>query len=614
MKSFKDIILTTIEEELKDHQKRTVDSWITGNKFLPSMAEHISNHVPGFNEHGRHIIPLEDPNDKVDIPHHPEVKNLLKNHGYEIKNYLNGLAVDKHGRDVKIGKVLNKVGATPGLIKTFNNDPNRDAARIHKNLQVVISRHPYDVAGMSTNRGWTSCMDMEKSDTGKPGEYSNHLENDIEHGTHVAYLTKKGDDTIQNPVARIALKPFTSEGEADDKHYSNLKDLIQNRNSKTHTILRPETSVYGTAASSFEHTVNKWTNEHFPMNDKHGTYEKPDNLYNDSYGTAINPEHFIKHPENISKSYNKSGIFHAISQSPKSHELFHSLIKDHYDDHKGILNNEMLTNIAQHGNDSHRDKLVNHPDRFVRAAVNMFGNDQHRLNASKNERDIQSLYDLSYADHNNPKIKTQVHENIFKRLNHADAFSNPEINPSESAPFYHKNIAAQLLIHSNEKWEPKFKNMKTSHEEFEEKMAGSKNPFFKEETAKLTKNPKILDTLINDPDKNVRYNAILNSQTNSKHHIDALKGKHHISNTFSDHVNLYRDMAQYTRNEDLTKHIHEMEPAALEQVATFSNHTPTLKAMSKLPYEDSSNTALTPKKRMFMKLQNRGYYEGEGPD
>lgn len=248
--------MTQITEELSKTHKRRVDKFKLGDS--PKSID-ISKHVipPGTD---RLVIPLSDPHDKkLEAPTH--IKDHLANHGIEVHDYVNGHAKDKHGRIMKLGKALQQTNAPPELINHFNSDPERANARTHANLQVVVSRHPYDVAGMSTNRSWTSCMDF---DSKKKGNISNaqYLHHEVKNGTHVAYLTQKGDDTIKNPVARIALKPFSSED-------------------GTHHVLRPEDKQYGNAASAFEHTVNSWAKENFKLHD--GTfYHKHPKSYDDS--------------------------------------------------------------------------------------------------------------------------------------------------------------------------------------------------------------------------------------------------------------------------------------------------------------------------------------------
>jgi hypothetical protein len=114
---------------------------------------------------------------------------------------------------------------------------------------VCISRHAYDIAGMSTDRGWESCMTFTSDDynfepaTDEDGkEYNRFLEKDIVNGTIIAYLIKASDKNLQNPIGRIALKPYLN---------------------KHKRILVVSSLTYGTTPDNFEEFVQDWAYENF---------------------------------------------------------------------------------------------------------------------------------------------------------------------------------------------------------------------------------------------------------------------------------------------------------------------------------------------------------------
>lgn len=202
-----------------------------------------------------------------------DVVEHLKNHGYDIHDYKNGLASKKvtvgnpeRGIPLRekvitqsIGSVLDKTNATPEVKKAFMNDPNRQS-KDTSNHHVVITATPFGVGGMSTGTNWTSCMNMNT------GMNAHYVSRDIEHGTHVAYMVHHNDETAfkhgepSKPIARIALKPFKS----DDGD----------------TIFRPEGIAYGDHNNSFRAAVSKWAVDNYPA--KSGeTYVKHENLYDD---------------------------------------------------------------------------------------------------------------------------------------------------------------------------------------------------------------------------------------------------------------------------------------------------------------------------------------------
>jgi hypothetical protein len=97
---------------------------------------------------------------------------------------------------------------------------------------VVISRHPYDVAGMSTGREWTSCQDLED------GGLCHYVPQDIAAGSIVAYLIKDSDrkatvkrgDVLRWPLSRILIKPYLNNKGETAFAVSSKQYTIQDRN------------------------------------------------------------------------------------------------------------------------------------------------------------------------------------------------------------------------------------------------------------------------------------------------------------------------------------------------------------------------------------------------
>lgn len=269
----------------------------------------FSDHAFGGKSYKRRVvIPLHPPESK----HEPAVSKHLGGLGFQVHDYHGGLAKDKHGRDVKIGKVLHKSGAHKLLAK-FNSDPARAQAAEHKNLQVVISRSRGDVAGMSGDRcPWRSCMSLD-------GSNRRYIARDIHYGTHVAFLTKKGDNKAKNPLARINLKPHEADFRVTDSgivkaHLRDPKPKQGHLFKKTepaarHTILHPEERVYGNAPSSFKKTVASWAEKHFhPRKDL--IFSKSSKLYNDDGQRSLAGKSVArKIVRGFKKSYDNDRIF-----------------------------------------------------------------------------------------------------------------------------------------------------------------------------------------------------------------------------------------------------------------------------------------------------------------
>lgn len=165
--------------------------------------------------------------ESADSPY-SKVSAFLVKLGYtrpSIKSYIEGFVQKPGDKNVyKIGRILsqnesiqpkatNSKGNTePEYSAEFKSDPIRHIKE--QDLVIVISRHPYDIYGMSTERMWTSCMDMTKR---KEGNKSDMIKAEVEKGTLIAYLTPRsevyesGKVALSKPVARVLLKPMYNE-------------------------------------------------------------------------------------------------------------------------------------------------------------------------------------------------------------------------------------------------------------------------------------------------------------------------------------------------------------------------------------------------------------------
>jgi hypothetical protein len=206
-----------------------------------------------------------------DIPIHGTIRQVLIHLGYEVVNYKDGIARKKGSTQVvKIGKVLSdknlsSIGYSELGCKSvrnmFLNDPNRQAARVakHNTLFAVISRHAYDIAGMSTGRGWTSCMELSRPRIYQaPHTHFAHLKREIEGGTLVAYLIKANDKNINNPLGRLTIKAFM--------------------NDAGELVLVPSDVCLGTVVGEFRDAIVKWLNDNINSRASTGNYRANTNL------------------------------------------------------------------------------------------------------------------------------------------------------------------------------------------------------------------------------------------------------------------------------------------------------------------------------------------------
>lgn len=275
---------------------------------------------------------------KVNAPYW--LKDHLDYMGYDVHDYKNGLAIRKGGtRPIKIGKLLSKdleppkdldnmtsderesyqyrKKSHPDILKQYNTGEERTIA--NSDLQILISRDPYKVAEMSTNKPrWNSCMNLgicpQRDIEGlshlviggrnidlnreiemyppvfqRTGQNAQYVKGALHSGAHVAYLIAAGDHDLKNPFARVLLEPFHSNVSALTspqlpKHmidrYRGAFDQLRVQND---TILRVSPVVYSSSRSPisefldrFVDTVHKEVVQRLPG--KRGTVYRIDPL------------------------------------------------------------------------------------------------------------------------------------------------------------------------------------------------------------------------------------------------------------------------------------------------------------------------------------------------
>jgi len=180
-------------------------------------------------------------------------------------DYVAGTATDSHGRTVRIGKLLSK---QPELKKVFDNDPSRRqlVTASKGNKLVCLSMHPYDIAGMSTDRGWTSCMNLVD------GGNKKYVRQDVKANVLIAYLINDSDKNINKPIARLLLKPF--------------------KNSNGSTVRYIAEQAYPDAKDkTFVKRVQQWVDEHInsitDAKTEPSLLRRPSSLYDDGVGDFI---------------------------------------------------------------------------------------------------------------------------------------------------------------------------------------------------------------------------------------------------------------------------------------------------------------------------------------
>jgi len=249
---------------LKPSQFRPFKDLVLKNQFK-TYQDHI------FKGEDRIYIPLN----KEEIPPPREIKGFLSRRGYSIVDYKMGLAKKENGRLTKIASLLDE-----DYLQNMYSKSREGSKK--GNLLIVISRHPYDIAGMSTGRGWTSCMNLDN------GLYKEYIHKDIENGLIVAYIIDPEDTNIKHPIGRLLLKQYIN---------------IRNKND---VILYPDNKIHGTNIPGFRNTIIEWLKSFQSIE---GTYQLNLNVYRDgadlliglgekdSPDLEINRLYYMKNPE-----------------------------------------------------------------------------------------------------------------------------------------------------------------------------------------------------------------------------------------------------------------------------------------------------------------------------
>ncbi len=203
---------------------------------------------------GKHriLIPFQPMVSPIQI----QVLKFLKEHGYVDIDYIEGNCKDSKNpnQQPKISKILARFN--PELKSKYDNDREK-AKRAQGDLTIVVSRHAYDIASMTTDRKWhnTSCMEF------RTGSNRTYVTNDVMEGSLVTYLINKSDKNIEHPLARLLIKPFVS---TDDGK----------------VILWTEDRIYGDNVNGYKESVEKWLRNIQP--NIVGNFRLHHKLYSDS--------------------------------------------------------------------------------------------------------------------------------------------------------------------------------------------------------------------------------------------------------------------------------------------------------------------------------------------
>ena len=172
----KKVIIKMVNEALKPSQFRKY-----ANEFDKERYSEIFKTLGDKYSHDRNYyriyIPLQSSQQEGPVSEtQKEVTKFLEDNGYKVLDYVKGTAKYGDSKNVTtIGKALSRLKSDV-LMKKFVSDESRKALTSDaSNLMVVISRHPYDIAGSDTDRNWTNCMTMGHSDSPRVAKLNDEL-------------------------------------------------------------------------------------------------------------------------------------------------------------------------------------------------------------------------------------------------------------------------------------------------------------------------------------------------------------------------------------------------------------------------------------------------------
>lgn len=400
----------------------------------------------------RVYIPLKSENDAVSNDNIDSIQGLLKDfkgggkfqqspEGYVLIDYKKGFVAPKNNpkRIYKFipillhvqqttSETLNKLYSYGELselkynyeLRSFNkyyseikNDfENSPLRRLKSPYVVAISYDIHDIGKMSTDRNWTSCMNLDS------GSNKREVYCEVKNGGFVAYLINENDLEIKKPLARIHIRRFSN---------------------KKRSVAVPEDVVYGNDIPGFMETVKKWINQ------RQGRFSGEFIMKGGSYSDTFSKKHIFEpiKEKSLLKWLEKYNNLESYKKPAYNKFLIKSIsglihLPNLSDNAKQILNNQFKNLMAgPHKEDFvikdyHKQFLSKYPE---------FAKEDHIKNWN-GYRISNALKNLPPEKHE--EIKNLVHDNAMSKLVY------PPINEIDGSEYkllgYYQDILSQLEI------------------------------------------------------------------------------------------------------------------------------------------------------------------------
>lgn len=192
------IALQILEAELTEQQKKQVD-WHARFRDKNLTFGQMFNSERTYFPIGKSSLSI------IEIPQ--QIQKIIDKEGYYCPDYRKGYVYKKDdklkNKPVKLIKILSKGESDKDKFNKLKKQFDERLSTSRKQnikCEICITHNPYDVAGMSTGRNWTSCMNLDN------GAHSDTPLKQVQFGGMCAYLIQQNDKNIEKPIARIAIK------------------------------------------------------------------------------------------------------------------------------------------------------------------------------------------------------------------------------------------------------------------------------------------------------------------------------------------------------------------------------------------------------------------------
>jgi HEAT repeat protein len=499
-----------LSEELTPAQKQEVSGW-----ERDPGAVRQTNHFFGSKDEVNQQ--LQGGGDKSE-PHRAVEAHLSAylGHKHEIphEHYKAGTTIDKYGRQVKIGSLLQKAKAPPELINSFANDSTRQLKKESK-LTVNVTRSAAGVAGQTSgNQSWRdqSCKNFE---TGSNRKY---LKPEVKHGTVVAYLKNH----LGHELARATFHP----------HHDENGNVVYRQN-----------SYYGPKVREFQdHIKGLETSLSQPNAPTDSVYKLHPEVYNDmgpGHEVTLHPHVKAEHLDKLLDHSDNAVRLAAVRHPNATSEHIRKALKDkNYDVRTSALTSNKISPQDLDG------ALSDASDQTRRTAILNKNASPENIHKALNDKDFEVKYHAAMhgnasaenihkaLDDSNPMIRSAtLHRRSNASEEHIDRGLNDADHRVRAAAAAHLRASA-LQIHKA----LTDKNKMVRHAaamnpnatvEHLHKALNDKDTYVRRAAAAHENaTTEILDRAFNHSDHHVRQSAASNPNATDDHLKNALKDPH----------------------------------------------------------------------------------------